>query len=73
MYEGFKEIGGRLETVVRSVSAGGFDPAEADAVEADLNQLGDLIYQISVFMTTRLRDGTVGRFAPEALPPQQLS
>jgi hypothetical protein len=73
MYEGFKEIGGRLETVVRSVSAGSYDGAAAHAVETDLNKLGDLIYQISVFMTTRLRDGTVGRFAPEALPPQQLS
>lgn len=67
LYEQFKQVGAQLEDhYLRSARS---DPAERDLteIEADLDSLGDQVYQLGVFMMTQLRDGGVGRKAPDPL------
>src|SRR5215469_5594263 len=67
LYEQFKQAGARLEDYhLRDARSA---PAERDLAEikAHLDLLENQVYQLGVFMMTQLRDGDVGRKAPDPL------
>ena len=67
LYEQFKRVGAELEDYYRLSARG--DSAERNLAEisAGLDALGDQVYQLGVFMMIQLRDGDVGRKAPDRL------
>lgn len=67
IYEQFKRVGARLEDYhLRSVQSAPAEPDLAE-IEAELDLLGNQVYQLGVFMMTQLREGDVGRKAPDPL------
>jgi hypothetical protein len=72
VYESFKEAGGRLEQAYRAVGQGASSQGSAQNIHLEelrnqLDQLNNQIYQLGVFMMTQLREGKVGRSAPNPL------
>jgi hypothetical protein len=63
IYEGFRDLGLQLEARYRDRSAatGGAD----EHIERAYAQLNDEVYRFGLLMMTRLRDGKVGRNAPD--------
>jgi len=67
-YETYQEAGARLEDAYRD-AARGSQPAGLDELGMRLAGLDDIAYRFSVLMMAQLRDGTVGRRAPQPLGP----
>jgi hypothetical protein len=67
LYEEFKQAGADLEDYYLKSTRGG--PVEHDLaeLEAHLDSLGRQVYQMGFFMMTQLREGYVGRSAPDSL------
>jgi hypothetical protein len=66
IYEGFKRVGGGLEALVRRATADSqVAPEELSSVEEGITRLNDRVYRLGSLMMTRLRDGQVGRRAPD--------
>ena len=64
LYEQFKQVGAELENYyLRNVQGSEIERYLAQ-IKADLDSLGNQVYQLGVFMMTQLRDGAVGRTAP---------
>jgi hypothetical protein len=75
VYGAFKDVGQRLESLYCQTAAP--NPAElnqADATDvADcLDRLSNYAYQISLTMMVRIREGKVGRLAPDQLADTRL-
>ena len=73
LYEDFKRVGGEVEDLVRGATRGEPDPGLADRVGAELegrgaDSLNDSVYQFGLLLLGRLRDGRVGRKAPDGEP-----
>jgi hypothetical protein len=67
LYEQFKQVGAELEDYyLRSVRGSDVERNLAQ-IKADLDSLGNQVYQLGVFMMIQLRDGDVGRTAPDRL------
>jgi hypothetical protein len=75
LYEDFKRVGQDVEAVVRAVR-GGSDPSEVAArVAAELDgrevgSLNDRVYQFGLILMGQLREGQVGRYAPDRSTPR---
>jgi hypothetical protein len=72
LYKQFERIGAELEDYyLRSIRG---DPAGRNLaeIEADLDSLGNQVYQLGAFMMTILRDGDVGRKARDRLGASDL-
>ena len=78
LYEDFKRVGQDVEEVVRAVR-GGSDPSEVAArVAAELDgrevgSLNDRVYQFGLILMGQLREGQVGRYAPDSSTPRPTS
>jgi len=73
LYEDFKRVGRDVEDLVRGVTSGEPNPGLADRVGAELEgrdagSLNDSVYQFGLLLMGRLRDGKVGRKAPDREP-----
>lgn len=67
-YGTYREAGARLEDAYREATRGS-RPAGLDELGMRLAELDDIAYRFSVLMMAQLRDGTVGRRAPQPLGP----
>jgi hypothetical protein len=67
LYEQFKLVGAELEDYYRMSVRDGPGERILAGIKADLESLGNEVYQLGAFMMTRLRDGDVGRTAPDRL------
>lgn len=75
LYEEFKRVGREVETVVRAARAGEptRDLAEAVAREfegREAGSLNDRVYQFGLMLMGQLREGQVGRYAPDKSEPR---
>lgn len=75
LYEDFRRVGLRVEATVR-VAKGGGDPAPMVAEITpefegrDPGSLNDRVYQFGLMLMSQLREGTVGRYAPNKSTPR---
>jgi len=67
LYEHFRHVGAELEGYYQRSARGVAIDGNLAAVKADLDSLGNQVYQLGVFMMTQLREGQVGRTAPNPL------
>ena len=67
LYEQFKRVGAELEDYYRLSARGDYAERNLAEIRAGLDALGNQIYQLGVFMMIQLRDGDVGRKAPDRL------
>jgi hypothetical protein len=65
LYEQFKQVGAELEDYYVRNARGSEVEHNLAQIKADLDSLGSQVYQLGVFMMTQLRDGAVGRTAPD--------
>jgi hypothetical protein len=67
LYEEFKQVGADLEDYYLKSARG--DPGDHNLAELKtyLDSLGNHVYQLGFFMMTQLREGHVGRSAPDSL------
>jgi hypothetical protein len=73
IYDAFKQVGRGLEEVVRQALAQSpLVPETLGHVEAGISRMNNRVYVFGVFMMTQLRDGRVGRQAPDVLRPEQV-
>lgn len=78
LYEDFKRVGQQVEHLVRAAQAGENTSQEGNEVAAqfegrELNSLNDRVYQFCLLLMGRLREGSVGRYAPNKTTPRTLS
>jgi hypothetical protein len=71
-YETYQEAGAQLEDAYRE-AARGSQPAGLDGLGVRLAELDGIAYRFSVLMMAHLRDGMVGRRAPQPLGPPRLA
>ena len=64
LYEQFKQAGAELEDYYLRNARGSEVERYLAQIKADLDSLGNQVYQLGVFMMTQLRDGAIGRTAP---------
>ncbi len=75
LYEEFRRVGLRVESAVRVARDGG-DPAsiaadaEGEFEGRDPGSLNDRVYQFGLMLMGQLREGTVGRYAPNKSTPR---
>lgn len=67
LYEQFKRVGAELEDYYRLSARGDSAERSLAEIKAGLDALGNQVYQLGVFMMIQLRDGDVGRKAPDRL------
>lgn len=75
VYEAFKDAGRRIEALYRQASEADqteLDEDEVADVVARLDQLSHYAYQLSLAMMVRIREGKVGRLAPDLLADKRL-
>jgi len=75
VYEAFKDTGQRLESLYHQVAGpnpAGLDQADAADVADRLDRLNNYAYQLSLAMMLRIREGKVGRLAPDQLADTRL-
>src|SRR5262249_54672906 len=75
VYEEFKNAGKRLEELLRSITGSAdanLDDAAARAAQAHIDRLDILTYDLSFVMMVRLREGRVGRSAPDVLGEEHV-
>lgn len=75
VYEAFKDTGRRLESLYRQALGADtteLEEAEAADVALRLDQLSSYAYQLSLAMMVRIREGKVGRLAPDLLADKRL-
>lgn len=75
VYEAFKDAGQRLESLYHQVTGPnttGLDQAVATDVADHLDRLSNYAYKISLAMMVRIREGKVGRLAPDQLADTRL-
>jgi hypothetical protein len=65
-YERYQQVGAELEEAYRQ-AARTSQPAALEGLEGRLEELNDTAYQLNLLMLTQLREGTVGRQAPQPL------
>jgi hypothetical protein len=65
IYESFAASGACLESAYRALINGS---GAAELGDCDLERLNDLVYRLVSYMTSHIRDGTVGRRLKEATP-----
>jgi hypothetical protein len=67
IYEDYKQVGAELENYYHDSM--GSTPADRslDDIKAHLDSLSSQVYRLGVFMMTQLREGNVGRTAPDPL------
>ena len=75
LYEDFKRVGRGVETVVRAARASEDTTATADMVAREfegreVGSLNDQVYQFGLVLMGQLRDGRVGRNAPDISAPR---
>jgi hypothetical protein len=78
LYEDFRRVGRELEAAVTSVRAGQDVSAALARLDTEFEgwspgSLNNLVYTLSVAMTTQLRDGSVSRSAPEGASSPALT
>ncbi len=75
LYADFRRVGLRVEAAVRVARDGG-DPApiaaevEGEFEGRDPGSLNDRVYQFGLMLMGQLREGTVGRYAPNKPAPR---
>jgi hypothetical protein len=71
IYENFRSVGSDLERAYRQAIR---EPSAVplDGLYERLGKLNDQVYELGVFMMTRLREGQVGGRAPQPLRPAEL-
>jgi hypothetical protein len=67
VYEAFAASGRCLENLYRALASEG----AVELGDCGLQRLNDLVYRLVSYMTSHLRDGTVGRQVAEAMPSPQ--
>ena len=65
IYPSFAASGDRLEQAYRELANG---TADTQIGNCGLERLNDLVYRVVSYMTSHLRDGSVGHCAPEPIP-----
>jgi hypothetical protein len=68
IYETYRAVGGELEVAYRQAAAGSRPTHLADLARR-LDELDEIAYAFSLLMMAQLRNGTVGRRAPDPLEP----
>ncbi len=71
LYENFRSVGSDLQGAYRQAIR---EPSAVllDGLRERLGELNGQVYELGVFMMTRLREGQVGRRAPQPLLPAEL-
>lgn len=76
LYEDFRRVGAQLETAARQARHGTTVFRELDGIdlefEAGPETLNSRVYRLGLAMMTQLREGLVGRSAPDKLPIPSL-
>jgi hypothetical protein len=67
IYETYKQVGADLESYYQRVTRDVADGVSLQEIKGKLDSLSGQVYQLGVFMMTQLRDGCVGRTAPDPL------
>jgi hypothetical protein len=75
LYEEFKRVGRAVEAVVRSAQSGGDTARDAGWVASEFEgretgSLNDQVYQFGLLLMSQLREGQVGRYAPNKSIPR---
>ena len=75
LYEDFRRVGLRVEAAVRMARDGGNPARMAAEVEGefegrDPGSLNDRVYQFGLMLMGQIREGTVGRYAPNKPTPR---
>lgn len=65
IYENYKQVGGELEDYYQRMTQGTLDEHSLERIKVNLQALRSQVYRLGVFMMTQLREGNVGRKAPE--------
>jgi hypothetical protein len=65
IYVGFRELGLRLEARYRALGGDASTQDDDTEIESSFAALNDEVYRFGLLMMTRLRDGAVGRNAPD--------
>ncbi len=78
LYDDFKRVGERVEAVVRAARAGEdtTDTAKHLALEfagREAGSLNDRVYQFGLILMGQLREGKVGRYAPNTSVPRSTT
>ena len=78
LYEDFKRVGQEVEAVVRAARSGKDTSRSANQVVAELEgrepgSLNDRVYQFGLMLMGQLREGRVGRYAPNKSIPRPTS
>jgi hypothetical protein len=68
IYETYRAVGGELEVAYRQATAGS-RPTDLADLARRLDELDEIAYAFSLLMMAQLRNGTVGRRAPDPLEP----
>jgi hypothetical protein len=69
LYSAFQQVGRDIEGIVRRAQAGDDSPSDVARIAEQFEgrepgSLNDTVYRFGLLLTGRLRDGTVGRTAP---------
>ena len=75
LYEDFKRVGWEVEAIVRSAQSGVDTTRDASRVASEfegreVGSLNDRVYQFGLMLMSQLRDGQVGRYAPNKSIPR---
>ena len=78
LYEDFKRVGQGVEAVVRAAREGGNAAELVSQVGPEfegreVGSLNERVYQIGVMLMSQLREGQVGRYAPDKASPRRGS
>jgi hypothetical protein len=71
IYEDFRDLGLRLETTYRELDVGTRTSTDDAEIERSFAALNHEVYRFGLLMMTRLRDGNVGRNAPDRAFPDE--
>jgi hypothetical protein len=72
LYEHFEKVGAALENCYDRSVQGGEVECNLAEIKGELDSLEKQVYELGLFMMTRLRDGDVGRTAPDRLDASSL-
>jgi hypothetical protein len=67
IYEDYKQVGAELENYYYGSMRGARTELGLNEIKAHLDALSSQVYRLGVFMMTQLREGLVGRTAPDPL------
>ena len=75
LYEDFNRVGREVEAVVRTAQSGGDTTRDATRVASEFEgretgSLNDRVYQFGLLLMSQLREGQVGRYAPNKSIPR---